>query len=210
MSTQEKWLSVTAELLMKNEVGTAMRRISLIAVSLAGLVFTVALLSPPHIPAQQPDDSQSRIQQGFAVAPVLLNLHGKNRALVGLGSYIVNAQGGCNDCHTCPSYAPGHNPFEGGDGQINATNYLAGGVPFGPTLKSANLTPNADGKPEGKTFEEFLDLMRTGHDPEDRHILQVMPWAIYRNMNNKDLRAVYEYLSAIPPAEPGVCLAPGQ
>ena len=35
-----------------------------------------------------------RIARGFAIAPVALNLKGKNRAFVGLGSYIVNAQGG--------------------------------------------------------------------------------------------------------------------
>ena|SRR6267143_5408589 len=38
------------------------------------------------------DDSDSRIEQGFDIAPVPLNLEGKNRALVGLGSYIVNAR----------------------------------------------------------------------------------------------------------------------
>ena len=30
---------------------------------------------------------ESRIQRGFAIAPVHLNLEGKNRALVGLGSF---------------------------------------------------------------------------------------------------------------------------
>jgi hypothetical protein len=45
------------------------------------------------------DDSESRIQKGFASAPVNLNLTGKNRALVGLGSYLVNTAGDCNGCH---------------------------------------------------------------------------------------------------------------
>src|SRR6476646_10274110 len=36
------------------------------------------------------DDSESRVQKGFASVPVNLNLTGKNRALVGLGSYLVN------------------------------------------------------------------------------------------------------------------------
>jgi hypothetical protein len=59
----------------------------------------------------------SKIQQGFAIAPVPLDLRGKNRALVGLGSYIVNT-GGCNDCHTTPSYAPGHDPYLGQPAQV--------------------------------------------------------------------------------------------
>jgi hypothetical protein len=58
---------------------------------------------------------ESRIHRGFEIAPVPLNLEGKNRELVGLGSYIVNAVGDCNGCHSAgpPSeFAnPGGNPF---------------------------------------------------------------------------------------------------
>src|SRR2546430_15633397 len=135
------------------------------------------------------DDEDSRIQRGFAIAPVPLNLKGKNRALVGLGSYIVNAQGGCNDCHTHPSYDPNDNPYVTGQGKVNATNYLAGGVAFGPFV-SKNITPDASGKPHGLMFEQFEDALRTGIDPDDGRMLQVMPWPVYRHMTDKDLRAV--------------------
>jgi hypothetical protein len=162
---------------------------------------------------RNPEDpqGQSEIQQGFAISPVRLNLDGKNLALVGLGSYIVNSQGGCNDCHTCPSYASGHNPFTGGNGQINSDHYMAGGVPFGPFV-SANLTPDGAGKPEGLTLAQFKMAIRTGHDPRTPpdDILQVMPWPIYRFMTDRDLNAIYEYLSAIPQAEPGTCSGAGQ
>lgn len=158
---------------------------------------------------------QSRVQKGLDIAPVQLNLQGRNRALVGMGSYLVNAVGSCNDCHSCPSFAPGHNPYDGvGDGAPNPDNYLAGGVPFalGPTLTvhSANLTPDANGLPAGLTFDEFLATLRTGHDQDTGQVLQVMPWPIIRNMNNHDLRAIYEYLSAIPPAQAGSCQFAGQ
>ncbi|HEY7547177.1 MAG TPA: hypothetical protein VID27_19945, partial [Blastocatellia bacterium] len=126
-------------------------------------------------------DEKERIRKGFQIAPVPLNFRERDTELVGLGSYIVNAQAACADCHSCPTYAPGHNPFQGGDGQINAANYLAGGVPFGPVI-SANITPDESGKPAGLTFEEYRDLIRTGHDPdEEGEILQVMPWPILRN-----------------------------
>ena len=92
------------------------------------------------------DRGQSRIQRGFALAPVRLDLRHKNPSLVGLGSYIVNAQGGCNDCHTCPPYAAGHDPYSGGDGHPNADNYLAGGTSFGPFV-SRNLLPELPSKP---------------------------------------------------------------
>src|ERR1041384_742666 len=60
------------------------------------------------------DETESKIQRGVAIAPVPLNLQGKNRALVGLGSYLVNAVGDCNGCHSGPSgeYAAGGNPFQ--------------------------------------------------------------------------------------------------
>jgi hypothetical protein len=44
-------------------------------------------------------DDDPRIRRGFEIAPVPLNLRGKDPALVGLGSYLVTS-GGCNDCHT--------------------------------------------------------------------------------------------------------------
>ena len=128
-----------------------------------------------------------------------LNLAGKNPALVGLGSYIVNGQGGCNDCHTHPSYAQGGNPFLGQPEQINADQYLAGGRVFGPAAVSRNLTPDHTGKPAGLTFAEFRHLLHTGQDPDaPGKLLQVMPWPVYGKMTDLDLRAIYEFLSAIP------------
>lgn len=141
---------------------------------------------------------QARVRIGYQIAPVPLNLAGKNRALVGLGSYIVNAQSACNDCHTHPEFAAGGSPFLGEAEVINAEQYLAGGRQFGP-ITSANITPDASGKPAGLTFEQFKAVMRTGHDPDDPNkILQVMPWHVYGKMIDRDLRAIYEYLRAIP------------
>jgi mono/diheme cytochrome c family protein len=148
-----------------------------------------------------------RVMQGYAIAPVPLNVAGKDQVLVGLGSYIVNAQGGCNDCHTNPPYAPGGDPFAGEPEQINAEHYLAGGVEFGP-FRSRNLTPNLQtGRPANLTLEQFIETMRTGKDLKNRHpqispLLQVMPWPVYGKMSDRDLRAVYEYLRAIPHADP--------
>ena len=154
--------------------------------------------------------SDNRAQRGLQIAPVPLNVSEKKRGLVGLGSYIVNAQGACNDCHTCPSFEPGRSPYQGRDGRVNARNYLAGGVHFGP-FTSANLTPDSRGLPAGLTRERFIETIRTGRDPDHPdQFLQVMPWPIYRNMTDRDLRAVYAYLSAIPHAEPGVCAGPGE
>jgi hypothetical protein len=172
-------------------------------------------------------DEASEIKQGFAIAPVPLNLTGKNRALVGLGSYIVNAQGDCDGCHNAgptTEFLPGGNPYFGQPTKINPATYLGGGRDFGPLIPgtpnivSRNLTPDKTGRPEGgHTFAEFVQIIRTGIDmdhihptcsatvttnclppPFDGELLQIMPWPIYHNMTEHDLRAIYEYLSAIP------------
>ena len=159
-----------------------------------------ALLNLPEASGQgnQGNTDQARIARGYQIAPVPLRLKGRNRELVGLGSYIVNAQGGCNDCHTNPPYATGGNPFLGQPEQINTDGYLAGGVTFGP-FTSANITPDDEGRPAGLTYQEFKRALRTGHDPDDPdEILQVMPWPVFGKMLDRDLRAVYEYLSTIP------------
>jgi hypothetical protein len=141
------------------------------------------------------DGDESKIQQGFALAPVPLDLRGKNRALVGLGSYIVNT-GGCNDCHTVPPYAPGHDPFLGQPAQVNAATYLGGGDHFGPFI-SRNITPDANGLPAGLTRDQFIAALRTGID-KDGSILQVMPWPVFGLKTDRDLNAIYEYLTSIP------------
>lgn len=169
--------------------------------SLAAATVLIFLIVPLGGSSEAQNSDVARIQQGFRIAPVPLNFRRNVRDLVGLGSYIVNAQGGCNDCHTNPPYAEGGNPFEGEPEQINTEHYLAGGTAFGPFV-SANITPDATGRPHGLTFQEFLQVMRTGHDPHEEGILQVMPWPVYGKMTRRDLRAVYEYLSAIPPAQP--------
>jgi hypothetical protein len=175
-----------------------MQRRALIVATVCGVVIGAAASSA----SGDDERSDSRVRRGYEIAPVPLETKGLNRALVGLGSYIVNAQGGCNDCHTNPPYAPGGDPFLGQPEIVNAAGYLAGGVQFGP-FTSRNLTPRANGRPAGLTLRQFMKTMRTGTDlknvhPQISRLLQVMPWPVYGKMTDRDLRAIYEYLSAIP------------
>lgn len=179
------------------------------------------------------EGDEARIQRGLAIAPVPLQFDEKDKKLVGLGSYFVNAVVDCNGCHSAgPAtyYAgPTGNPYFlsppfSGKIKINPATYLAGGRDFGPVgsvphLYSRNLTPDKTGLPEGgHTFDEFLQIMRHGTDFDHVHpnctspgvpancfeppfngdVLQVMPWPLLKNMSDHDLRAIYEYLKAIP------------
>ena len=220
--------------------------IKLVGASAAFVAIAVLSMSfkTPHVQAGQQSDGdseQSKIQIGYAIAPVPLNLKGKNPALVGLGSYIVNAQADCNGCHSqgpMTEYLPKGNPYTlsppfSGMQQVNPSTYLGGGRDFGPAeglqhIYSRNLTPDKTGRPEGgHTFEEFLTIMRTGKDydhirsscagapdgvclpaPFNPDLLQIMPWPADQHMSDHDIRAIYEYLSAIPCIDTNIPGAP--
>src|SRR5262249_9106720 len=141
-----------------------------------------------RLQADDPNDEESKIQQGFAIAPVPLNLAGKNRSLVGLGSYIVNAQGDCDGCHNAgpgaAEYLPNGNPYFlmppggpfGAKKIVHPATSLGGGRNFGAfapgsaNIISRNLTPDKTGLPEGgHTFAEFLQIIRTGVDMDHLH-----------------------------------------
>jgi hypothetical protein len=154
-------------------------------------------------------EGDSRIQIGFRIAPVPLNLEGKNPALVGLGSYIVNAQGDCAGCHSNPQYAPGGDPHFGEPELTDPAGHLRGGLQlFGPEIVPRNLTPNAAGRPGGLTLDQFLEVFSIGTDfdnappvvpgPHSSDLLQVMPWPVFSKMTDREKRAIYEYLRAIP------------
>ena len=201
-----------------------------VVVTFATIMTTELLTKSPRVHAQaRGETQQSRIEIGFAIAPVPLNLEGKNHSLVGLGSYLVNAAMSCNDCHDAgpqTQYAPGRNPFFRQPKEVDPEFYLGGGRDFGPLVPtpgsqhivSRNLTPDKTGLPEGgRPFSEFLQIMRTGVDldhlhppclatvttnclppPFDGDLLQIMPWPTFQALTDHDIRAIYEYLSAIP------------
>ena len=196
------------------------------------------LISSPR--AHAGDDSQDVVEIGLTIAPVKLNMKGKDRNLVGLGSFIVNAQADCNGCHTSdPTQEykdPGNPFFNQHPTVVNPVTYLAGGQDFGavgpgnggsapgtgPDIITRNLTPDHTGLPAGgHTFSDFLAIMHNGKDFDHLHpncsskdttncyqavpgdevdgeLLQVMPWPTFGHMTDRQLLAIWTYLSAIP------------
>jgi hypothetical protein len=170
-----------------------------LAVALAATV-SLSLAASDIVDLRGHNGDENYVARGYKIVPpgLKLNLLGKNRQLVGLGSYIVNTSG-CIDCHSRPSYSPGGDPFKGEPERINVEQYLSGGRQFGP-FTSANITPDYAGRPAGMTRSEFFIMMRTGHNPKDPpgSIVQVMPWPVFGKKTDLDLAAIYEYLRAIP------------
>jgi len=183
------------------------------------LVAGIALVAIPI--GQLTAKGDSDVVAGLNASPVTLNLRGLNIALVGRGSYLVNAVANCSNCHTTGSrYVDGKNPFLGQTKEETTKDsngaiiFLGGGRPFGAAI-SRNLTPDAAGLPGGLTLDQFMTIIRTGVDlkglvpftPSATHdLLQTMPWPQYQTMTDLDLRAIYEYLKAIPcvPGGPGL------
>ncbi len=148
------------------------------AAVLAAALGGTMLITSPRVHADSNGDS--RIQIGLRIAPVKLKMKGLNPDLVGIGSFIVNAEADCNGCHTNPDYGPEYStdPTLVGNsppGVVNRAAYLGGGMyfatfPGGANIFSRNLTPDVSGKPEGgHTLQEFINIMRTGHDYDVAH-----------------------------------------
>lgn len=139
--------------------------------------------------------------------------------LVARGEYLV-ATSGCNDCHTPWKMGPnGPEPdmelmLSGHPESLvvtkvppitepwivltYATNTAIAG-PWGVSF-TANLTPDPDtGVLRDYSEEQFLLAMRTGrHLGQGRPILPPMPWPVYGQMTDDDLRSIYAYLGQIP------------
>ena len=152
------------------------------------------------------DDFERRAAIGLRIAPLPLNLEGRDADLVGYGSYIVNAMVDCNGCHSIQEYATGGDPFLGQPKRIDTTSYLRGGLRLpadnGQLVTSRNIRPELpSGLPASKTFAQFSAVFRHGTDFDNPgQLLQVMPWPAFQNLTDDDIRAIYEYLTALPPA----------
>ena len=136
------------------------------------------------------------------------------------GKYLVTI-GGCNDCHTPLKMGPkgpepdmarmlsGHpESFEISAGtrpssaQWMMTAAVTGTAFSGPWGVSfaANLTPDQNTGLGIWTEDMFIRTIRTGkHMGVSRDILPPMPWPMYRNATDEDLKSIYAFLRSIQP-----------
>lgn len=134
------------------------------------------------------------------------------------GRYLVSIMG-CNDCHTPYKMGPaGPEPdmtrFLSGHpakktlapAKISGSGWVWAGAEtntafFGPwgTSYAPNLTPDAKTGLGSWTEKNFIDTVRSGkHLGIGRPILPPMPWPVYRNASDEDLKAIFAYLRTIP------------
>lgn len=136
--------------------------------------------------------------------------------LVERGRYLVTIQD-CNGCHTpftpegepdmsrmlqghpqeIPVTAPPQITPDGWATAINSTNTAWSG-PWGVSFTS-NLTPDRATGIGSWTEETFIASIREGRrSGAGRPLLPPMPWRMYAQSTDDDLRAVYAYLMSIP------------
>jgi hypothetical protein len=98
----------------------------------------------------------------------------------------------CADCHT---------PIDAHGQPIAGMDFAGGQIFEGPWGKvaTANLTPDPSGIPY---YDEalFLQTIRTG-TVKARTLNQIMPWFIFRNMTDEDLKAIFAYLKTLKPVK---------
>jgi mono/diheme cytochrome c family protein len=125
------------------------------------------------------------------------------------GRYLVQIAN-CQGCHT--AWEAPLNPGRFGGG--NLIEWSVGGTKI--TTFSRNLTSDPTGIPY---YDDalFIEAMRRGR-VRTRDLSPLMPWIVFRNMTDDDLKAVLAYLKSVPqvrhfidPAEPvATCPACGQ
>jgi hypothetical protein len=164
------------------------------AVILSTVALAAAALAPAPVQAGAPEDPVAR------------------------GRYLVKIMG-CNDCHTPWHMGPngpepdmrrelsGHPEGLGvkappalGEpwtwAAVGTNTAFAG--PWGVSF-TANLTPDPETGLGKWTADTFVAAIRSGrHEGQGRPILPPMPWPMYRNATDADLRAVFAYLQTIP------------
>ena len=65
---------------------------------------------------------------------------------------------------------------------------------------AANLTPDQNTGLGIWTEDMFLNAIRKGrHMGVSRRILPPMPWQVFRNLTDEDLKAIFAYLRSVPP-----------
>jgi hypothetical protein len=129
-----------------------------------------------------------------------------NEELVLRGKYIVTVSA-CHDCHSPKVFSPERGM------ELDTTRLLSGWTLFSPGLTasqgpwglsySANLTPHETGIGNW-TFEQFETAIRKGKYKgleASRPLLPPMPWQMYQNFSDADLRAVFAYLKSLKPID---------
>ncbi len=164
---------------------------------------------PPPVVAPGPEPPAPPALTAMTMAP-------GHEDPVARGKYLVIAKG-CGDCHT-PMTMGARGPvyddarqlsgFDGrgkvppmppvaGVAQVLALEPVYAGA-WGISF-AANITPDSETGIGSWTEQQFIDSLRNGrHQGRGRQLLPPMPWQMFGQMTDADLKAVFAYLKTVP------------
>jgi hypothetical protein len=139
------------------------------------------------------------------------------------GAYLVNSMG-CDDCHSpkkvtatgfeiipelrLSGFNPGIASLKPATDAVNqgwvlfGTDFTTAVGPWGQSF-AANLTSDGTGIGNWKE-EQFIKAIRQGKYKgldNTRPILPPMPWSVYKNLNDDDLRSIFAFLKSTKPVK---------
>lgn len=146
-----------------------------------------------------------------------------NDSLVKRGAYLVNAVG-CDDCHSpkkmgahgpeiIPELRFGGYPSDRPLAPIDSNVIKSGWMMLGPDLTNAvgpwgvSFAANISSDETGIgnwTEEQFLTALRKGKYKGmegSRDLLPPMPWFVYKNFSDEDIRSIFAYLRSGKPVK---------
>ena len=155
---------------------------------LASVVVYIRSLEPVHnvLPKPQIPFPVSRLIKS-APEPVLAPVVYTESGRISRGRYLTRVAS-CMDCHTPEDQM--HRPIKG-------MEFAGGKQVEGFPARSANITPD----PSGISYYDenlFVRVLRTGHVGA-RPLNPPMPWWVFRNMSDEDLKSIFAYLRTVTP-----------
>lgn len=184
-----------------------MKKTFLILALFTGAI-SFALIACTPSGAKQSDNSEATLSQD---------------SLIKRGSYLVNAMG-CDDCHSPKTMGPNGPELDmehrfGGHlanaplGKPNTSVMKDGYMLFAMDLTSAvgpwgqsyaaNISSDETGIGNWSE-EQFFRAIREGKSKglkESRPLLPPMPWFVYKNLNDTDLKAIFAFLKSTKPVQ---------
>ncbi|MBP6732437.1 MAG: hypothetical protein KA149_10285 [Chitinophagales bacterium] len=133
----------------------------------------MAFVMKPDVPEKQPEYSV------------------KADTTIEYGKYLAYCVANCRGCHTNRDLTTG--AFIGPDfaGGLKMESDYEKGVNYCPP----NLTPDTEtGAIANWSYDQFRNRFRTGALIPGSH----MPWTLFNNMNEADMKAIYKYLRSLP------------
>ncbi len=107
------------------------------------------------------------------------------------GAYLVNGVAACGNCHT----------MQTPEGPVPGME-LAGGLelpePGVFVARASNITPDVETGVGGWTDDQLIVAIREGKRPDGSTIGPPMPFSLYRDLSDTDVRAMVAYLRSVP------------